>query len=214
MGAIEGVDLVPAGRKRLKVLSPLVFTQDDLVLRDMLPSELMDAYDVKVIVQDALKEASRVHSVPLSLAFVLEAPGKLLTAVGQAALKGLLNPSPVEMETKNDEANLAPDEACIPIFSVAAKSLDTLVFDSVTIDPVAKEVSTEPDVKAAKEDDAAVNFEVWDKRSVENFNETEANRGALVCIKGTYCKETHGRLFGAFRVLLLRHYRRNLMRSF
>jgi len=84
----------------------------------------------------------------------------------------------------------------------------------VKIDPVAKEVSTEPDVKAAKEDDAAVNFGVWDKRSVENFNDTAANRGALICIKGTYCKETHGRLFDAFRVLLLKRYRRNLMRSF
>jgi len=101
MGAIEGVDLVPAGRKRLKVLSPSVFTQDDLVLRDMLPCELMDAYDVEVTVQDALKEASRIHNVPLSLSFVLEAPGKLLTAVGQAVLKGLLNPCPLEMETKN-----------------------------------------------------------------------------------------------------------------
>jgi len=102
MGAIEGVDLVPAGRKRLKVLSPLVFTQDDLVLlRDMLPCELMDAYNVEVTVQDALKEASRIHSVPLLLAFVLEAPGKLLTAVGQAVLKGLVNPCPLEMETKN-----------------------------------------------------------------------------------------------------------------
>jgi len=214
MGAIEGVDLVPAGRKRLKVLSPSVFTQDDLVLRDMLPCELMDAYDVEVTVQDALKEASRIHSVPLSLAFVLEAPGKLLTAVGQAVLKGLLNPCPLEMETKNDEANLASDKVCTPIFSVAAKALDTQVPDSVTIDPVAKEVSTEPDVEAAKEDDAAVNFGVWDKRSVENFNDTEANRGALICIKGTHCKETHGRLFDAFRVLLLRRYRHNLMRSF
>jgi len=115
MGAIEGVDLVPAGRKRLKILLPSVFTQDDLVLRDMLPCELMDAYDVEVTVQDALKEASRVHSVPLLLAFVLEASGKLLTAVGQAVLKGLLNPAAVEKETKNDEANLAPGEARSPI---------------------------------------------------------------------------------------------------
>jgi len=43
MGAIEGVDLLPAGRKCLKVLSWSVFTQDDLVLRDMLPCELMDS---------------------------------------------------------------------------------------------------------------------------------------------------------------------------
>jgi len=216
MGAIEGVDLVSAGRKRLKVLSPSVLTQDDIVLRDMLPCELMDAYDVEVTVQDALKEASRVHSVPLSLAFVLEAPGKLLTAVGQAVLKGLLNPVSVEVEveTKNDEANLAPDEARIPTFSVAAKALDTQVLDNVTVDPVAKVVLTDPDVKAAKEDDAAVNFEVWDKRSVENFNETDVSRGALVCIEGTYCKETHGRLFDAFQVLLFRCYRLNLMRSF
>jgi len=163
MGAIEGVDLVPAGRKRLKILLPSVFTQDDLVLRDMLPCELMDAYDVEVTVQDALKEASRVHSVPLLLAFVLEASGKLLTAVGQAVLKGLLNPATVEKETKNDEANLAPGEARSPIFSVAAKALDTQVLDSATVEPIAKEVSSEPDVKALKEDDAAVNFEVWDK---------------------------------------------------
>jgi len=214
MGAIEGVDLVPAGRKRLKVLSPSVFTQDDLVLRDILPGELMDAYDVEVTVQDALKEASRIHSLPLSLAFALEAPGKLLTAVGQAVLKGLLNPCPLKMESKNDEANLASDKVCPPIFSVAAKALDTQGLDSMKIDPVAKEVSTEPDVKAAKEDDAAVNFRVWDKRSVENFNDTTANHGALICIKGTYCKETHGWLFDAFRVLLLRRYQRNLMRSF
>jgi len=214
MGAIEGVDLVPAGRKRVKVLSPSVFTQDDLVLRDLLPGELMDAYDVEVTVQDALKEASRIHSAPLSLAFVLEAPGKLLTAVGQAVLKGLLNPCPLEMESKNDEANLASEIECPPIFSVAAKALGTQVLDSVKIDPATKEVSTEPDVKAAKEDDAAVNFGVWDKRSVENFNDTASNRGALVCIGGTYCKETHGRLFDAFRVLLLRRYRRNLIEAF
>ena len=101
--------------------------------------------------QDALKEASRIHSVPLSLAFVLESPGKLLTAAGQAVLKGLLNPCPLEIETKNDEANLASGEARIPIFSVATKALDTQVPDSVIIDPVAKEVSTESFVKAAKE---------------------------------------------------------------
>jgi len=188
----RGVDLVPAGRKRLKVLSPSVFTQDDLVLRDMLPCELIDAYDVKVTVQDALREASRVHSVPLSMTFVSEAPGKLLTAVGQAVLKGLLNPAAAETETKNDEANLAPDEARRPIFSVAAKALDTQDLDIATVEPIAKEVLSKPDVKAAKEDDAAVNFEVWDKQSVENFNETTTSRGALVCIEGMHCKETHG----------------------
>jgi len=175
MGTIEGVDLVPAGRKRLKV-----FTQDDLVLRDMLPCELMDAYDVKVTMQDALTEVSRVHSVPLSMVFVLEAPGKLFTSVGHAVLKGLLNPAAAKMEQmKTEEANLAPDEVHSPIFSVAAKALDTQVLDSATVEPIKKEVSLEPDVKAAMEDNAAVNFEVWDKRSVQNFDETAVSRGAL-----------------------------------
>ena len=51
-----------------------------------------------------------------------------------------------------------------------------------------------PSVKATKSDDAKVNEQQWDIWSVDNFHLQDAV-SAKICIPGTYCPDTHGKLF-------------------
>ena len=70
-----------------------------------------------------------------------------------------------------------------------------------------------PSVKATKNDDAKVNERHWDTWSVDNF-QSETGRKPLICVPGSYCEASHGRLFGSLRKLAIRWYRRKILKSF
>ena len=64
---------------------------------------------------------------------------------------------------------------------------------------------------AARPDDAEAEPSEWDEWTVKHFRSVSGVL-PLVCV-GTYDSETHGRLFDAFRRLLERRYRRNVLQS-
>ena len=65
---------------------------------------------------------------------------------------------------------------------------------------------------AARPDDAEAEAEDWDKSLVSSFV-CPYGKDPLVC-KGDYDVDKHGPLFESFRKLLVRRYRRNVLRSY
>ena len=69
-GSLTGDDLVPRGSQQVYVLSPSVFTGKDLVLRKLNPTELMDVYDLDVVVQSTLMDLAGEKQWHPSLSFI------------------------------------------------------------------------------------------------------------------------------------------------
>jgi hypothetical protein len=67
--------------------------------------------------------------------------------------------------------------------------------------------------KAAKEDDAEVVSEDWDRWTVENFDCNCINTLPVICT-GSYDSATHQPLFDGLRNLMIQQYRKNILLSF
>ena len=68
------------------------------------------------------------------------------------------------------------------------------------------------DEAAARLDDAEAKAEDWDNWLVTSFN-SPCGKEPLVC-RGEYEEKKHALLFNALRKLLIRRYRRNVLRSY
>ena len=67
-------------------------------------------------------------------------------------------------------------------------------------------------MKAAKNDDAEVNEQQWDVRSVNNYSPRESSP-VKICIPGTYNLATHGRLYNGLQYLALRWNHQQILKS-
>ena len=109
-------------------------------------------------------------------------------------------------------------------------SQDTLSFDPKRAKSDLENASDKRSQVATKNDDAPVEVRDWDVWLVNNYQHPEhitVNAGdnrrtafqiknpakILVCITGSYSEERHGRLFDAFRKLLIRRARRNAFKG-
>ena len=69
-GSLTGEELVSRGSQQVYVLLPSVFTGKDLVLRKLNPTELMDVYNLDVVVQSALMDLAKERQWHPSLSFI------------------------------------------------------------------------------------------------------------------------------------------------
>lgn len=212
-GSLTGEELVPRGSHQVYVLSPSVFTGKDLVLRKLNPTELMDVYDLDVRVQSDLMHLADERQWHPSMSFIKVAPGKVVTAVGRSLLEQLTLVKGIADEVVNDRSNLDLEKSAINADTSTAGFL-LEEFKKRRKDDQALKLQRGPDTKAAKEDDAEVNIELWDKRSVDNYDGSTSKCGTIVCKKDSYAPKTHGRLFAALRLLAHSWSLRRLTRSF
>jgi len=81
----------------------------------------MDAYDIKVVIQGCIKDASDQYSCSPVSVVVVEAPGVILTTIGQISLKRLLHPEVRVNKKVDDGTKQVPEGVSSPIFSATVK---------------------------------------------------------------------------------------------
>ena len=234
---------IPSGKKHIRVAVPCCFSKDKeaLVDRDLSDRELLSSYDIEEGVQRSLLQHAKVKRKRLSRAFVMEAPVKVLYQVSKLILQActdnksngnncsgvkepfLEQPSPEKEDTSGEEPDADPGRKR----AVAAAVEHT---KPKRPRPNVEHASEQKSQVATKNDDAPVNVRDWDVWLVNNYNHPEfltvksfCNRQTafqiknpakiLVCKPGSYSEEKHGRLFDAFRNLLIRRARRNAFRG-
>ena len=236
---------IPSGKRHIRVAAPCCFSKDKkaLVDRDLTDRELMGAYDIEEGAQRALLQHARHSGKPLSRAFVLEAPVKVLYSLTQTVLKVYLSKEEVDsigarenvvkepfasLNPEDDGATRASNTNELSSRKRAADSTPNV--DLKRVRPDLENASEKRSQVATKSDDAPVEVRDWDVWLVNNYQHPEhitvksgANRQTafqiknpakiLVCKPGSYSEETHGRLFDAFRNLLIRRARRNAFRG-
>ena len=199
-GVFTGSDRIPFGHHRVWVETLNCILQA-LVQRPLTTSELMDAYDIEVSVQEDLLHFWERREVEPSFAFVASAPVKVLSAIARhlfVSQPAREEPQQVERET---------DSEVVPI------SLDIRPMGDTETESTSREDIWVPDATAVKNDDAEADSGAWNQWCVNSFGNTNERR-SLICIPGTYDKVAHGRLFDCIRSLLLRWYRCNVLRGF
>lgn len=199
--ALTKLDRIPSGSPDILVHVPSVFTKGNLVARKLTDRELMDAYDIEVPDQKLLMGFKAANHAKSSNAFVKEPPLKVLMAATRASLivATLLTHLGID-EGESDGSDSEND-----VSSDDKKSGDADNTDSA-------KSQTGPDDVAAKNDDAVVDVEKWDRWTVDNFEGDSFGNSALVCKLGTYSPD-HVRLFDSFRALLIRRCRRKAFRG-
>lgn len=191
---------------------PSVFQKGDLVTRCLTDKELMNIYDIELITQSELSNLFRLKNRLPSNSFIKQIPIKVLRAVRSAVL--------LELAVNDDDlSSIDSGDSNITLQrnnesrSLVEPLLDDQSYDSIDDRSIAGEVeiNSSEDI-AAKRDDAEAEPEEWDRWSVNNFTPNPGDE-PLVCT-GIYDTHAHKRLFNAFRDLLARRYRRNVLQSF
>jgi len=207
-----------------------VFHHDEKVTRLVTQNKLMDAYDLELSVQKALKTLGKTTS--LSCSFVKQIPTKVLRSIGLKVVE-ILN----EVPAVDDTMSVSSDHTILHSNKVQGSTGDSGSVDSsgdrsmvgevlgdtpglpATIFDVNTKRDQEPDGDdstpegAAKPGDADAEALEWDEWIATSFVHTGVKERAWSVCSGTYYKKNHGRLFDAMRALLIRRYRQNITRS-
>ena len=214
---------------RLAVPSCFVRNPRSLVERDIADKELMAAYDMEEGVIKSLRAYAKHTGKPLSRDFVMEAPLKVLHAIGRLIKEADVARSSDEVDP--DTIGRAVKDGDVDRKG-KRKNLDETGSSGKRV-KVVPNLSGSDEGKsqvATKNDDAPVEVTDWDIWTVNNFEPPEAlftksssdrrvlfkedSKGTvLVCKPGTYDPSKHGRLFDALRALLIRRVRRNALRG-
>ena len=200
----NGSNRIPPGKDCVWVRCHSVLQKGKEVIRRLASSELMDVYDIEEATQRRLK-LFKERNGKESLSFIHQVPAKVLVMIGSLVVN---EEARVERE-KHPPKVVRQSELVESLQCKQEKKMEK----EVTKDTVANiEKEEQPDVKAAKNDDAEVDVLQWDQWSVDNFN-CPKDQPPKVCIPGTY-SEHHKRLFGLLRTRLLYRCRRNAFRGF
>jgi len=199
-GMFTGSGRIPFGVHSVWVETPNCILQA-LVQRPLTTSELMDSYDIEVGVQEDLLHFWERREVEPSFAFVTSVPVKVLIAVA----RHLFVAEPAKVECQQGAGESEPE--VVPI------SLDIRPMGDMETESTMGETGWVPDATAVKNDDAEVHSGAWNQWCVNSFGNPNEGRG-LICVPGTYDEVAHGWLFDRIRSLLLRWYRRNVLRGF
>ena len=216
-GYLSGSSLVKSGQRVVKVLAPSVFLTQDRVVKRLLSSrELMDVYDVDVVVQNKLCDYAKSRSRSPLNTFISQVPGKILYHLALATLR----PREVENLPKiislrkggEEEVNheiileepkgnvertigdsVVDDEAGTSS-NVASSKIEVDLRDTPILD-------ADKNVKATKNDDAKANESEWNVRAASRF-------------PGGYDSESHDSLLDLYREASLRWYSNKVRKSF
>ena len=205
--------------KMPSVITFSVFDKTGPVHRLITIEELLDIYDMELMVQAELKNFWKDQGVKPTRSFVDQVPIKVLRSLA-SRLVNELKPKPV-LDQSEDTSSIDSDT------TVRHQNLKSIInakqgdedIDYDTDDgSLANELLPDTDNKslpdrAACPDDKEADAEDWDIWMVENFVDLNSKKEGLVCT-GTYDKEAHAPFFEAFRKLLIRRYRKNVLSSF
>ena len=202
---LEGKDLLPFGERLSGVKAKAVFERGKLVNRLLSNEELMDAYDLELTVQAAIKLHCKTSGNALTRSFVSSVPTKVLRLVAQGVIEKTMKECcfvvPVRSLKERNQEDILPSVPGSLDESATSKSKSKAeVTDGRRIEV------------AARPDDAEAEAEDWDKSLVSSFV-CPYGKDPLIC-KGDYDVDTHGPLFESLRKLLVRRYRRNVLRSY
>ena len=229
-------DRAPFGQPTFVVDAPCVFSKNKTVVREATIRELLDVYDVELSVQDALHDFWDSSGVTPSRSFVHQAPVKVLLGPGLQLLRALDPPRPSEGDLDVPVPDILLQNEVSDPSSPPSSGVDmglagvspTTDASSPTVAPNghprfgmeqdelgASSLPSEQNLQAVKHDDAEVNVEDWDVWTVNSYrppDDSDDNK-PKICIPGTY-SPAHTRHFGFLRRLMLRAYKRRLLRGF
>ena len=212
-GYLTGNNLVKSGHRQVKVLAPSVFLpQDGVVKRNLSARELMDVYDVDVVVQNKLCDYANSRSRSPLNTFVSQVPGKVLYHLALTTLKPREKIEPLEPRMlKGGEGEESIQEVSQEVMGRVLG--ESGVGDEVKSESKATSATQEADssanleteaqenVKAAKNDDAKANEREWNVRAARHF-------------PGGYVPEKHDPMLELYRQASLRWYSNKVRKSF
>ena len=199
------------------VAAPSCFTKlkGTQVERELTDREMMTAFDIEEGTQAALSAASKFKKIPLSQAFVLEAPIKVLY-MGTTLVINKVKDSRIQRELNKSDISQDTGSQCGKSISGLTRKRSSGLEDRIRVKKPKTdgEKASEVSQVSTKNDDAPVNIDDWDIWSVNNYQHPENITGpdgrvrdsptrAMVCIPGSYSVERHGRLFDALQRLLI-----------
>ena len=206
--------LVPWKTKLCQVETTSVYHKDELIIRLITYQELMDIYDIELLTQANLLrlKTSNSGSRP-SLSFVNQVPVKVLRAIAFEVVKGIVGSRDNKEDDELSVLSSNSNNTLVHSNLNDLNDMDDISVTSLDNQSLAHEVKLDtPDDRAARPDDAEALVEDWDKWSVSSFVPSSDVSLVLVC-KGIYDAEKHLPLFDAFRNLLIKRYRRNILQS-
>ena len=201
-------DLVPWGKSQLLIRAPSVFYKGELVTRFLSTKELMNAYDLELIIQKELTSFWRSQQIEPTYSFTRQIPIKVLRTIGNGVVASF------QETTVLDEDSIGSDNSDATVKGMNLSIPSMLITSSKVIDDddfsLVGEDANQID-KAARPDDAEADPSDWDVWSVDHFS--SINTTAKVC-NGDYDCMAHTRFFDAWRKLLERKYRKIVLKSF
>ena len=202
--------LKPESRAKWKdkfpaVSTPSVFDCMSSVVRLLTEEEVMDAYDVELNTQQELKEYWKVSKSKSTRSYTQQIPTKVLREVSLRLVKFLTS----TLLIKSDESDINNCTSEIQS-SLSRMSVDKneSEFENNKTDQIDDQKSIRE--RAACNDDAEAVPEDWDIWMVENFKEPKIK--PIICT-GVYNDKTHGPFFSLFRNLMMKRYRKNVLKS-
>ena len=191
-----------------------VFDKTGPVLRLITIGELMDIYDIELLSQGELKRFWKAQSVKPTRSFAQQIPIKVLRSIASRIVDKLADNVPAEdvMSVSSIDSNCTLK--CGNLFnkdtSNTGESDDESIANELLLEHPAFSNATE---KAACSDDKEAEASDWDIWTVLNFKTDIESKGGIICT-GKYVPAIHEPFFNSFRNLLIRRYRRNVLRSF
>ena len=187
------------------VLTPSVFHKMSPITRLLTEDELMDIYDIELNTQNELKQHWKSERAVSTRSYTQQIPVKVLREVGLRVTKYLTKVQEVEennLENDDDDIHTTMSyQSDSNSFSIEEEVEETI---SHTTTPLEKE-------RAACNDDTEAVAEDWDVWTVENFSNDKVLL-PVICT-GTYIEENHQPFFSSLRNLMMRRYRKNVLKS-
>ena len=192
-----------------KVLTPSVFKKMKCITRLLTEEELMDVYDIELNTQQELLKYWRSKKVVSTRAYSQQIPVKVLREVANRVAKVLtklvIKNKSVELESTSSRDNPNESITCND-HTISDKDLEEEKPKLDNADPT--KIKRD---RAACDDDAEAVAEDWDIWTVENFEQASTIK-PIICT-GRYVDKMHQPFFLSLRNLMLRRYRRNVLKS-
>ena len=205
--------IVPWNNQYCQVRTTSVFTKDKLIDRLLSFREWMDIYDIELVTQDSLISLQKRLKVGKpSMSFISQIPIKVLRLVATSVFNSNSDASLSEIDNES-LVSVDSDATCI-ITNLPFVNNDIESHSDYSINTSSLNGEVDLDSLrdlAAKPDDAEADPEDWDRWLVASFD-APTNTVPLVC-NVEFDSSKHTPLFDAFRKLLIRLYRRNILRS-
>ena len=211
-GPLLANQLLPFGKQTARVKCKSVFHGEQLIERHLTDKEIYNCYDLEKEVQDDLRSYYKDQDLAPSFGFTKQVPLKVVRAILMSFTESLAH-----VEEKEEVESLDSQQT-ITVTNLTSDVNERLNLDTDgdnTVFMGEDDMSLEEDTSqllAARPNDVEAEAKDWDEWIVRSWDNNLAAY-SLVCV-GNYDPFTHGVLFDRFRQLLLRRYKRNVLKSF